>query len=65
MDDDEKPWARIAFGAAGIAFIAFGVYLGRPPVPFVGYTGVIVYLGVFAAIAQLFEWLWGIVRRRF
>lgn len=61
--EDEKPWARLAFGAAGICFIAYGVYLGRLPV-FPGLSGMIIYLGVFASIAQLLEWFWFSVRTR-
>jgi hypothetical protein len=52
MDADDSIWVRLAFGAAGIAFIAYYVYLGQLP-PFVGLTGALIYLGVFAAIAQL------------
>jgi hypothetical protein len=59
--DDEKPWARVAFGAAGIAFIAYGVHLGRLPV-FPGFSGMLIYLGVFASIAQLVEWIWSSIQ---
>ena len=61
--DNEKSWARLAFGAVGIGFVAYGIYLGRPPV-FPGFSGMLIYLGVFASIAQLVEWAWSSVRTR-
>jgi hypothetical protein len=58
LGDDESPWVRFAAAAAGIAYIAYCMYVGRWwPLP-VTATGIIVWLLILASILQLGEWIW-------
>ena len=60
---EDGPIARILFGAASIAFVAYYVYSRNIP-HFGPITGAIIYLGVFAGIVQLFELPFGYFKRR-
>jgi hypothetical protein len=61
MDEDLEWWARIIVGAAGIGFL---IYLASSGRVFVGLTGTVIYLLVFLAIFQPFEWIWRSVTRK-
>ncbi len=62
-NDNETWWVRLLLGAAGIAFVAYYVLIQQVP-HFYGLSGLLVYACVFAAIAQLVEFVWSLVRVR-
>ena len=56
--DNEKPWARIVLGVAGISYVAYCVHTGRYyPGPYT-LSGIVVWTAILLSIAQLFEWIW-------